>query len=740
MMSSFVSRCRVSAFRLVALLWLGCAAIQMPVAAAEYEFDIPAQPLARTINRIGQVAGLSVLIKGNAPDLAGPPLSGRMTLDAALRTVLQEGRGRYRFTPQGSLVVELPGPPDPATPSPDPTVRLQTVVITAAGHAQQLADAPATMTVIEAQELAGRPTPTLAEALRGVPGLHVGAPGRDGGTPITLRGMGQSHVLFMIDGKPLSASEEAAYNGRGLDAKAGFLPPIPAIERIEVIRGPMSALYGSAASGGVINVITRPVPDAWTGSLDLGLTHDPGPGSGAEREARFMLGGPLLRDRLGLMLYGSHNRREGAGLPPPYEDGTSERVNLGGRLGWNPATNQSVELDLWGSRLRLRGDAPDPAAFDTRIRDRGSSLTHRLRWGERAETVSFLFRETTDFDAGNQSGHEALTFSTRSSLPWGRHHLTFGLEQRRERTRHDPDRLPDSAVTDLDRWHRALYGEGRFALSSDLTLTLGLRHDRNEKYGAQLTPRAYAVWRPLPGLTVKGGLGSGYRVPALKQADDDVWEPSGGDGRSRDRGNSALRPERSRNYELGLIWEAPGGIQIGATAFYTRFRDRIGRADLCRTPAGQAPSCVLNGAHYVAVTQYRNEGEARLRGAELTLDIPLDDMTLSANYTWSDSRITSGPNTGRPFHNLPRHMLNLSLDWQPDEALNLWARARYRSRSEALGRSAGLQSHLIVDLGLDYRLRDGVTGTLGIYSAADVVPDENAVDGRRLHIGLGTSF
>lgn len=735
-MSPLLSRYGVSLLGLAVLLSLGCAAAPAPAvaaagqaAAAEYDFDIPAQPLARTLNRIGQVAGLSVLVEGDGATLVAPPLSGRMTLDAALRSVLPAGRGRHRFTAQGSLVVELPAPADEAAP----TVTLKTVVVTATGYPQQLADAPATMTVVGAGDLARRPGPTLAEALRDVPGLFVGAPARDGGTPITLRGMGQPYVLFMIDGKPLSASEEAAYNGRGVGAKAGFLPPVPAIDRIEVIRGPMSALYGSAASGGVVNVITRPVPDAWTGRLDLGLTHDLGPGGA--NEARFMLGGPLVRDRLGLMLYGSRHRQDGAVAP----SSSGRRANLGGRLGWTPAPDQSLELDLWGSRLRL--DEGGPAApAPTVIRDRGTSLTHRLRRGDEAETVSFLFRETTDFDAGNRSGHEALTFGTRSTQPWGRHHLTFGFEHRHERTRHDPGRLPDSAVTDPGRWHQALYAEGRLALSPDLTLTLGLRHDRNQRYGAQLTPRAYAVWRPLPGLTIKGGFGSGYRVPALKQADDGVWEPSGGDGRSRDRGNSALKPERSSNYELGLVWEGQTGLQFGATAFYTRFRDRIGRVDLCRTPAGQAPACVLNGAHYVAVTQYRNQDEARLRGVELTLDIPLGDATVSANYTWSDSRIASGRNAGQPFHNLPRHMLNLALDWQPDEALNLWARARYRSTSQALGRTAGLRAHLVVDLGLDYRLREGVTGAIGLYNVANVVPDESMVEGRRLYLGLSNSF
>ena len=728
-MPSFTARCSPALFALATLALLTGAASAQP-GGTKFDFDIPPQPLAHTVNHIGQITGTSVLIEGEGDDLTSPPLEGSMTIDAALQSVLRDSRGRYRFTAQGSLVVELPARTRATTPAEGETVTLDTVVVTASGYVQQLTDAPATMTVIRGEDLTARP---ITDALRDVPGLSVGISGRDGGTPITLRGMGQPYVLFMVDGKPLSASEEAAYNGNGTGSKSGFLPPAAAIDRIEVIRGPMSALYGSAALGSVVNVITRPVPESRSGNADLRLTPDTG-----STKARFMYGGPLIRDRLGLMLYGGRSDRQGR-LPPDgsaLRRGHSERVNLGGRLSWNLTKDQSLDLDLWRSRQRF-----EHGAGGGRIRDNGTSLTHRIRWDAGAETVSFLFRETTDFDADYQSGHDALTFSTRSSLPWGPNHLTFGFEHRHERTRHDPDRLPDSVIVSPERWHQALYGEGRFMLSPDAMLTLGLRYDRSERYAAQLTPRLYAVWHPLPGLTLKGGIGSGYRVPALKQADDDVWEPSGGDGRSRDRGNSALKPEQSTNYELGLVWEAQNGFQIGATGFHTRFRNRISRMDLCRTPAGQAPSCELNGTHHVAVTQYVNEDAATLEGVELTFDLPLDEMRVSANYTWSNSRITSGVNAGRAFHNLPRHMLNLGLNWQADEALEFWSRARFRSRSETLGRSAGRPSHLTVDLGVNHRIGKAITASLGLNNIRDVVmADDPFAEGRRLYLGLGGRF
>ncbi|WP_323717821.1 TonB-dependent receptor domain-containing protein [Paracoccus aminovorans] len=725
---------RVSLFArgcaLLALLSCATTTAAPAQTARLVKLDLPAQPLAQAVNHIGQAVGISVLVQGDSAGKTSPALRGEMTLDHALGQVLAASGADYRFTRQGGLVVTLPV----AAPSPD-TVLLEPVVITATGSAQGLPDAPASMTVIKGEALRRRPGRSLAEALRDVPGLSVAAPGRDDGTPITMRGMGQPYVLFMVDGKPLGASEDAAYNGYGLGTKAGFLPPPSVVERVEIIRGPMSSLYGSAALGGVVHVITRPVPESWSGRLDLGLTG----GDGSTTQAGFALGGPLLRERLGLLLYGSrigwHDADAGSRAPR-----AGNRTNLGGRLSWTPVEGQVLDLDLWQSRLHfdaaLRGA---PRAGSSEVRNRGASLTHRLRWGE-AETVSFLLRERTDFHIGNDSGHKALTFGTRTALPLGAHALTFGFEHRREDTRHDPDRLPDSASTRPSRWHQALYAEGQFALSPELTLTLGLRHDRDQRYGATLTPRLYAVWHATPALTLRGGVGAGYRVPALKQADDDVWEPSGGDGMSRDRGNSALRPERSTNYELGLAWQADSGPSLAATLFHSRFRDHITRRDLCRTPLGQAPACALNGGVYEAVTQYVNADGARLRGAEIAFDLPLGDADLAITYTWSDSLITRGRDAGRPFHNLPRHELGLALDWRVGEPLTLWTRGRYRSRAEALGRSVETPAHVLFDLGLDYRLSDRTTVSLGVFNLGNVSAGEHGPLPRRLSLMLNAGF
>ncbi len=713
-----------------------------------HRFDQPAMPLVRALNRLGEKAGISVLIEGSGAGLTAPALHGEMSLDAALGQVLALSGAGYGFTSNGSLTVTLPGTPPQGQTAPE--ISLGTIVLTATGQPQQLTDAPATMTVIQGEELRARRATSVADALRGLPGLSVSGPGREGLPAITLRGMGQSYLLFLVDGRPLSASEEASYNGQGSNSKIGFLPPPGAVERIEIIRGPMSALYGSAASGGVINVITREIPLTWGGEVALDFAPGMRRGGGGHGKAdshglRFYLGGPLVQNRLALSLYGSENQRGEDDLAQAdylgQGFGASERSTWGARLALSMDDSQSLSLDLQQSRQefhRTALSARSPAR--TAITDRRAALTHRIAWSATARTESFLQWQATDFHSGNDSGHDALTFNSRTTLQPGANIYTIGYEYRAERTRHDPDRLPGTADPALRRWHQSLFFEGGFALDENVTLTLGLRADQNEKYGFALTPRAYLVWHLNPQLTLKGGIGNGYRTPPLKQADDGVAEPSGGDGRSRDLGNSSLRPERSTNYELGLIWSGERGAQVGATLFHSRFTDRISRSDLCRTPSGQAPGCWYQGEAYVAITQYVNEDSARMRGLELTFDLPLGAWDLSASYTWSASRVTRGRNAGQSFHTMPRHMLNLALAWQSEGAPGFWVNARGESRVAASGRNVAEPSHLVVDLGLTWDFNPKVTGALALYNVTNWQPANGYDEGRQLWLGLSARF
>lgn len=174
--------------------------------------------------------------------------------------------------------------------------RLNSMVVTAAGYEQQVTDAPASISVVTREELENKHYRDITDALQNVPGVVVTGGGSS--QDISLRGMGAKYTLILVDGKRQSTREPRP-GSDGPGGEQGWLPPLSAIERIEVIRGPMSSLYGSDALGGVINVITRKVAKKWGGSVTTETTIQEDSDSGDMNQSRFYVNGPLVKDKLG---------------------------------------------------------------------------------------------------------------------------------------------------------------------------------------------------------------------------------------------------------------------------------------------------------------------------------------------------------------------------------------------------------------------------------------------------------
>lgn len=725
-----------------ALLVTGGAASLPRAASAQAEtvhsFAIGAGPVSRSMAEIGRVTGLSVIVIGGGDTEAGA-VSGEMTDRAALARALAGTGLSYSFTSPDTVTVTRPGPQAAAEAD---GLLLEPLVVTASGFAQQISDAPATITVISAEEIESKPFATVADALQKTPGISIEAGGKTGAGTVTMRGLTEDYVLFLVDGKPLGASQEAAYNGWMQGMKTGYLPPPSAIDRIEVIRGPMSSLYGTAAQGGVINIITKPVADVWSGSATLGGTLKQDDRSGNAREGRFQITGPLVADRLGLSFYGSRHDRSEDGFVEGVPQ--SQRDTLGARLTWTIDDRQDLAFEIGRSAQDLQHSTRSSTinAGTVAIDQTSAGLTHNLRWGEEIEIRTYVTRETVDIENGDLvSYYDSWMANSTTRLRRGAHALAFGLDYRREETEHDPARFAGSISTDLSRWQAALFIEDEISLTDRFALTLGARYDRNENYGGQVTPRIYGVFHMTPDLTIKGGVSRGYKVPALKQADSNIIEPAGR-GAGWDQGNTGLEPEESTNFELGMVWDAPAGFQLGLTAYHTDFRNKIDRDYVCFGPVG-TQTCEYNGAFRQWIRQYVNRDEATLNGIEATLDVPLGPVDMALNYTFSDSEIDSGPGKGQPLNNLPRQMLNIGFDWEATEALTLWSDLKYKSETNGDGEDR-IPGYTIVDVGLDYRFNERATGALGIYNLLDRdVRTETfgkVLDGRRLYVGLTSSF
>src|SRR5690606_1471625 len=257
----------------------------------------------------------------------------------------------------------------PHAPGPDDAVELDTVVVTAAGFEQKITDAPASISVVTHEELARRPYVTLIDAVRDLEGVDVGETSdKTGQKTISIRGMGADYTLVLIDGKRQNNHGDIYPNNFGGN-QFNHVPPLDMIDRIEVLRGPASTLYGADALGGVVNIITRKVPGQWQGSATFGRGFQQDDQFGTDSTADFTLMGPLAGDRLGLGVRGAWYRRDSS--TPEYEtihapDGTEfERSlgfggggktvdntnrNAGITLSWLPTDFQNVQFDYDASR------------------------------------------------------------------------------------------------------------------------------------------------------------------------------------------------------------------------------------------------------------------------------------------------------------------------------------------------------------------------------------------------------
>ncbi|HBC02116.1 MAG TPA: TonB-dependent receptor, partial [Pseudomonas sp.] len=437
-------------------------------------------------------------------------------------------------------------------------VTLNDTVVSAAGFEQKITEAPASISVISREDLQQKRYNNLAQALGDVEGIDIGqGTGKTGGLNISIRGMPSQYTLILIDGRRQNAAGNVTPNGFN-ETSTSFMPPLSAIERIEVIRGPMSTLYGSDAMGGVINIITRKVAKEWTGSLTQDYTYQEDRDFGDTRNTSIYASGPLVDGLLGLQLRGSLFDREASDLsygngievskrgPSPVEGRTH---NLGARLSLTPHEDHDFGLDVERGRQVYNNDECQLGSLDGQNQECTASaatrangyadelrfereqiaLTHTGRLGF-GTLESSLMHNTTETigrtipgtigtptavpgaigGAPRELETTNLVLDTKLVAPVGESHIaTVGGQWWKAE-------MDDGiAQTTFEQKTWAVFAEDEWRLREDLALTLGARYDDHEAFGGHVSPRAYLVWNTSENWTMKGGVSRGYRTPDL---------------------------------------------------------------------------------------------------------------------------------------------------------------------------------------------------------------------------------
>ncbi|WP_313179156.1 TonB-dependent receptor [Stenotrophomonas sp.] len=644
--------------------------------------------------------------------------------------------------------------------------QMDTVVVTATGAQQWIKDAPASISVITREEIERKPVTSIGQLLSTVPGVTGGYALSGSQSKIRLRGLPEQYTLILIDGRRQGNSSGVNYRDDLGPQDLNWLSP-DMIERIEVVRGPMSSLYGSDAMGGVINIITRKIADHWGGSVTYNYSKPDSDSRGDTTQMGALFSGPLT-DNLGVRIGANVTDRESDRLEDQTPGSKAENANL--QFHWR--LNDDHALTIEGSRgVQRNSGAGDVYAWGlSKLVQTGYVLSHDGRYGDSTTSKSTLVQndyKDKGSAVGNHSKETVFDTAFTTGFNWGfEHSLNVGGQWKREELENS-DTIGTVPVTwtgssrisptsQADSW--ALFAEDHITLHERFVLTLGVRWDNTDNYDDNLSPRIYGVWHPGDAWTVRGGVSKGFRAPNLKQGTAGAATQSGGRGCgsltpegwnsrlvSADgttgcymAGNPNLEPETSTNYELGVGFDQ-GGWSASATYFLTNFDDKIEQVPLRDIP-GQTTSFV-NGFWW---TVAQNIQKARTRGVEASVTVPLHERV---SWTTNATRMLESKNrtTGASLLVVPKITANTSLNWDVTDAWSLNLSAQHIGKQLVASSSASFaKAYTTVDLVTAYDVNENLTLRAGVLNLDDTstLEDGNDYDGgaRTFFVGLTARF
>ncbi|HMQ92286.1 MAG TPA: TonB-dependent receptor [Amaricoccus sp.] len=634
---------------------------------------------------------------------------------------------------------------------------LDQLVVTATGGVSDLRDAPASVSVVTAEDIAQTPATNVAEVLSRVEGITINRVGNQ--EQVQMRGLPERYTLFLIDGKRVDSAPNL-FRGNAFDS--GWVP-LDAIERIEVVRGPMSSLYGSDAIGGVINIITKPVSNEWHGSLTADYTLQQDRDAGDTWSTGFFLTGPIVEDRLGFKLYGNVTHRDASSddyNPAPGEDwavdpwpGFAEQDDrfIHGTLSWAPNVQNTVDLDL-GYERRVEGDFP-MKRFDyglTHYGDYDFGTTELRLYGDQIDNeyghgnVAGVDQPNTAYNRGAEG---RVVLPIEGSLPQT---LTLGAEYRYQQIDDDYVLTGDGTSS---MWQAAVYFEDEVAFGNDFLLTLGTRVDNNEKFGDHWSPRVYGVYNVTESLTIKGGWAQAFKAPTLLESSPN-WDQISCGGGCFLRGSEDLDPETGNNYEIGAVFEQ-GPLALTGTIFRNDLDDMIQFPPARTGDPAVAPTFdnfVGFTSDGIPIFGYENIESARTQGLEAAARYDVtDSVTLRANYTYLDATNTSG-GLDVPLAYNPEHSGHLAVEWQATTALFTSVTVNYVGdqytyvpQDGNMANAVDADAYTTADLMASYDFGENLTLQGGILNLFDEtiereVADDFNVEGRRFYVSLTGRF
>ena len=486
------------------------------------------------------------------------------------------------------------------------------VVVTANREPQPLHKVMADVSVVTREDIERYAGRAVADVLQTLPGFEIVRNGHVYGvSSVYLRGAESRHLLVLIDGARVDTqSGSGGVNWEAL--------PLSEVERIEVVRGPASAIYGSDAIAGVVQIFTRQGRGPMQLSLGLGLgsqglVQGDASLSGSTGAWSYSLGGTRSRAS------GFNVRNNTVAGSRASDDDNYQASSAHARLGYRLSERQRFNVNLLSQHSNSGYDASVSSKFDDRsIHDVDTvSAGWVAQWLDAWRSTVTVGQSDSRYEtrpAGYLTRTEVRNGAWANQFSWGRHTLHATLEGRE-------DRLTNKSVSgDHDVQRDGALGLGYDWQGQDLSVQTALREDHHSAFGNHVTGSVAAAYDLTKQWRVRASWGTSFRAPTLYQ-------------RFSEYGQATLQPELARTSEMGVQYHA-GSTQWGMTVFNSHVSDLIDydAPGVCASTRG----C------------YRNVGRAKLRGVELSGAVTL------ASVRWSGSLNVDDPRNAQTDKLLPR--------------------------------------------------------------------------------------
>lgn len=585
--------------------------------------------------------------------------------------------------------------------------RLDEMVVTGTRTSHTLKDVPVETVVVTREDIERTNAQTVTDAIRHIPGLS--AAGADdifgaGSSTARLRGLSfnNGYGLILIDGQRIHGSGQSGAHGEyavGLNQI-----PVSMIERIEVVKGPSSVLYGSDAMVGVINIITRKSPKKETGGAGAsygwykvkervrdGVTSKPSDDDEWRNLSEsYVYYGNRISDRTGYLINYAYESGENNGADPDEEKRNSGMVKIDSRL--------SDTLDGWikGELSRYIRDGTSPSTEDSyRISAAMTwqpSDSHLLQI-KGYHYIDFFNAESSASHRYGNIGYDQMELQhtwklTDSQL------VTTGAEFQRQTIDYRINNYNVAETTrttvqeDVDTW--SLFIQDELTLFGDLTVVPGVRYDYHSTFDESVNPKLSLMYRLFDNTTLRASAGRSFKSPTIRQLYYDIpfyHSPF------YIRSNPDLEPETSIGYSAGVEqWLFNNNAILNLGFFRNDIDDMVVTESANETYNGQE------------LRIYRNVEQAMTQGIEFSARMQFGpNFLVYAAYTFTDSE---NKETGEELTYIPEHEFNLAptFEYEPlglGVGANLaWFSKQYTSEEH----STRIDDHWVADAKVYKRL------------------------------------